>query len=126
MGAQDGMCQGMLRNIAGDEVEDPELFLHFAVDVSVLCRQHGWSCVAHLNWYVIHVHVVCTEAEQSLMAVARIRTASAGGVLLCANCTQCLLNLQSPSKQRIHCERLKDINFCLAGRKGSNVIISPL
>lgn len=41
MGAQDGTCQGMLRNILGDEVEDTELFLHFAVDVSVLCRQRG-------------------------------------------------------------------------------------
>lgn len=78
MGAQGGMCQGMLRNITRDQVEDAELFLHFAVNVSVFCRQHGWSCVAHLHWYLLHVPVVYTEAEQSLMAVARIRTASDG------------------------------------------------
>lgn len=116
----------MLRNIAGNEVEDTELPLHFAVNVFVFCRQHGWSCVAHWNWYLIHVRVVYAEAEQSLMAVARIKTVNDGEILFCANCTQCLLNLQSPSKQRIHCLRLKDINFCQAGRRGSNVIISPL
>lgn len=115
----------MLRNVAGDQVEHTELPLHSAVGV-VLCRQHGWSCVARLDWHVIHIHVVYPEAEQSLMAVARIKTAGDGGILLCANCTRWLLNLQSPSKQRIRCVRLKDINFCQAGRKGSNVIISPL
>lgn len=65
-GAQGRMCQGLLRNIAGDQVEDPELPLHFAVDVSVFCRQLGWSRVAHWNWYLIHIHVVYTEAEQHL------------------------------------------------------------
>ncbi|KAF2986667.1 hypothetical protein EK904_013449, partial [Melospiza melodia maxima] len=119
VGAQGEMRQGMLRNIARDQVEDTELFLHFAVNVSVFCRQHGWSCVAHLNWCLMHVPVVYPEAEQSLVAVARIKTGSEGGILLCANCTRRLLNLQSPSKQRIHCGRLKDIRFCQAGRKGS-------
>lgn len=79
-----------------------------------------------VNYFCTLLWMFLSSAEQSLMAVARIRTASDGGILLCANCTQCLLNLQSPSKQRIHCMRLKDINFCQAGRKGSNVIISPL
>lgn len=48
----------------------------------------GWSCVALLNLYLIHVHVVYTEAGQSFMAVSRIKPASNGGVLLCANCTR--------------------------------------
>lgn len=82
--------------------------LFIAVDEFVFCRQHGWSRVAPLNLYLIHVHVVYTEAGQSFMAVARIEPASSRGILLCANCTWGLLNLQSPSKQRIQCVRLKD------------------
>lgn len=58
----------MLRKLTRNQMEDTKLFLHFAVDVSVFCRQHEWSCVAHLNWYLVHVQVVYTEAEQSLMA----------------------------------------------------------
>lgn len=44
---------------------------------------------AHVNWYLMHVPVVYPKAEQSLMAEARIRAASDGGILLCANCTRC-------------------------------------
>lgn len=100
--------------------------LFTAVDEFVFCRQRGWSRVARLNLYLIHVHVLYTEAGQSFMAVARIKPASNGGVLLCANCMWGLLNLQSPSKQRIQRVRLKNTNHCEAGRKGSNMIISPL
>lgn len=38
------------------------------------------------------------------MAMARIKPASNGGVLLSANCTWGLLDLQSPSKQDSVCE----------------------
>lgn len=62
-GVQGGMCQGMLRNITWDQVENTELSLHFALLWEfVFCRQRGWSHVVCLNLYLIHIHVVHTEA----------------------------------------------------------------
>lgn len=125
MGAEAG-AQGGMWNIAWDCVENTELSLHFSLLwMSLSSADSMGGAVLHV-WICSWSTYMCKQRQGSHLWLWPGSSQQVMGESCSALTAHGGYWISKAQANRIRCVRLKDINCCESGRKGSNMIISSL